>query len=171
MIRRREFFKIGLAGSLILGGAYSITKSLDFKKDPNFKFFDQSDIQTLKTFIPVILDGNDLSSKEVQIVLENMEKAILGLSIPVQKEVSELLLLFKWRLLRWSSGRNSPWHLASFEEIDELLVSWSAHHLELYRSAYSALCELVNASYYSIDSSWEKIGYPGVPDIDREGFL
>ncbi len=171
MIYRRTFFKLGFSAAFLLGGAFSISKSLDFEAMPGFKILDKSDAATLKAFIPVILDGTELNQNEIPEVLQNIEAAIKGLSPSVQGEVGELLLLFKWRPLRWSTGRNSPWSEASFEEIDALLVSWSHHNLELYRSAYSALCELVNASYYSMERSWPTIGYPGPPVLDREESL
>ncbi|MFT6071300.1 MAG: hypothetical protein ACJAT2_000482 [Bacteriovoracaceae bacterium] len=171
MIYRRTFFKLGFSAAFILGGAYSISKSLEFESMSGFKFLDKSDAATLNAFIPVILEGTELKKKEIPEVIQNIEEAISGLSPSVQGEIGELLLLFKWRPLRWSTGRNSPWSEASFEEIDSLLVSWANHNLELYRSAYSALCELVNASYYSMERSWPTIGYPGPPELDREESL
>ena len=168
MIYRREFFKIGLGAAFLLGGAYSINKSLEFDSMPGFKYLDKKDLENLEAFIPVILDGTELKKDEIPMVLENIESTILGLSESTQVEIGELLLLFKWRPLRWSTGRNSPWSKASFEEIDSLLVSWSNHKMQLYRGAYGALCELVNASYYSMERSWPTIGYPGPPELDRE---
>jgi hypothetical protein len=168
MIYRRDFFKVGLGMAFFLGGAYSISKSLEFGEMPGFSFLDKSDSDNLSAFIPVILDGSDLLNSEISLVLKNIDKAIEGLSPSVQGEISELLLLFKWRPLRWSTGRNSSWKDATFEEIDSLLVSWSNHSMQLYRAAYSALCELVNASYYSMEKTWPSIGYPGPPEIERE---
>lgn len=161
MIRRRTFFKVGFGGALVLGGAYSISRSFDFKKHPDFKFFDTEDVKNLKTISFTILQGTSLLKTETEQVVKNIEVAVLGLAPIVQKEITELMLLFKLRPLRWAMGRNRPWDEASHEEVDELLNYLAHHRLSLFRGAYGALCELVSASYYADPKNWAAIGYPG----------
>lgn len=167
MIPRRTFFKVGFTGALLLGGAYSITRSLEFKNHPDFRFFDSADVENLKAISFSILQGTQIKEDELISVVKGIEVAVLGLTPIVQKEVKELLLLFKWRPLRWSTGRNRPWSEASVVEMEELLNSWKLHRISLFRGAYGALCELVNASYYANPSHWEQIGYPGPMELDE----
>lgn len=164
MIHRRAFFKTGVVGALILGTSFSLKRSLSFSPAlPEFSFLDRHDVFNLKTLSRSILKGSPLESEEdlVQVV-KGVEVAILGLSKPVQDEIKELLFLFKWNPSRILIGFDPR----DQDSSDKLIQKWRHHPLQLFRGAYGALCELINASYYGNPSSWESIGYPGPPEID-----
>lgn len=167
MLHRRAFFKAGIVGSVVLGGAYSITRSIDFKKHSEYTILDQDDVSNLLVLSSVILKGSSVTKVSLSHVVKGVEEAILGLPPMVQKEIKELLLLLKWRPLRWLTGRNSKWSEASQVELEQLLASWRLHRLQIFRGAYAALCELVNASFYAAPENWKGIGYPGPPELDR----
>lgn len=150
----------------MLGGAYSVSKSLNFNKHPEFSFLDADDVSNLINLSKAILSSLALSDNELLQVVKGVEQAILGLAPMVQNEIKELLLLFKWRPLRWITGRNESWSTATASEMDDLLNSWKDHRLQLFRGAYGALCELVNASYYASPKSWQAIGYPGPMEVE-----
>ncbi|MBK25333.1 MAG: hypothetical protein CME70_15165 [Halobacteriovorax sp.] len=167
MIHRRSFFKTGIVGAVILGGAYSLSNSLKSTPHPDYIFFDQEELAFMEIFSIVILKGTPLSRAELPELLKGIEAAILGLPPLVQKEVRELLLLFKFRPGRWLMGRNAPWSAASEKEVDTMLNDLKYHSLPLLRGAYGALCELVNASFYANPKSWKSIGYPGPLELDE----
>jgi hypothetical protein len=162
VIHRRTFFKAGIGGALILGGAYSVQKSLDFNKHPDYQFFDKEDVQNMRALSKAILNGTPLVEEEVEDVVKGVEIAILGLTPMVQKEIKELLLLFKWKPTKWVLGFNPK----DIEGTSTLLSNWRVHRTQTLRAAYGAISELVNASYYARPKTWEAIGYPGPMELD-----
>ena len=165
MIHRRTFFKICLASGLFLGGAYTVSKSLHFEKHPDFVFFDSEDVLNLMNFSRSILLGTSIPDSELLEVVKGVETAVMGLPKVTRKEIKELMLLFKWRPLRLAMGRVAPWSEATPDEVEELLLKLKFHRFNLMRTAYGALCELINASYYANPKNWEAIGYPGPPEL------
>ncbi len=167
MIHRRTFFKTGIIGAALLGGAYSITSSLKSTPHPDYKFFDKEDLSIMGVFSLVILKGTSIKEEDLPKLLKDIEAAIMGLPPLVQLEVKELMLLFRLRPGRWLLGRNAPWGEASHEDVDAMLNDIKFHSLPIFRGAYAALCELVTASYYANSNSWKGIGYPGPLELSE----
>lgn len=171
MLSRRQFVKTGIAGALLLAAAAYFQKPLDRAGKQALVAGNPLDA-SLRTVIPaiapVILQGAFPSGAERAAALERIVRgvaqAVGALSAASQKEVAELFALLAFAPTRIAvAGLTPAWDQASAAEIEAFLQRWQHSRLDLLKSGYQALHDLVLGAWYADPQSWAAIGYPGPP--------
>jgi hypothetical protein len=125
----------------------------------------------LEAIVPVLLDGALPAAPadhraRVQGTVANVRTAIAGLPPAAQEELAQLFTILAWPPTRLAfAGLTQPWSEASHEEVGAVLARWRMSRIDLRRSAYDALHQLVLAAWYAAPESWVGIGYPGPPEL------
>lgn len=84
----------------------------------------------------------------------------------VQAELSQLLGLLATAMGRRTlAGLPADWPNASLDEVQQALQSMRLSRLALRQQTYHALHDIVGAAYFSDDSTWATLGYPGPVNI------
>lgn len=162
-LTRRSFLKAGIFGALALaaaGGVYRMSRPAEAK----MRFLMDDDIRAaLIAIIPAILtNAVRPGTPDVQAAIERTHAAILGLPLPTQKEIQDLFaLLTLGPTRRFLAGVPDDWAQAKQEDVAAFLQSWRLHRIGMLQSAYHALHDLVTGPWYSDESTWQAIGYPG----------
>ncbi|OWW18528.1 hypothetical protein [Noviherbaspirillum denitrificans] len=159
---RRSFLKVGLAGILTLvaaGSLYRMTR----KSDATAPFrMDDEARSVLAAVVPVMLKGAIAGSADIDAAILRIDDAIHGLPLTAQKEVQDLFALLALapsrRLL---AGVADDWRVAKAEDVNAFLQSWRYSPIALFQGAYLGLHDLITGSWYSHESTWAAIGYPG----------
>lgn len=171
-MKRRDFIKSSLGGiTLLFGGVagyqlYLDSQALPIKKAKTM-FLTDTDQLVLSVLIPVILSG---ATDKVDLIkcIENIDGAIVRLPQKTQQELRELFDLLGsvfGRLVIAGVWHN--WQMASNASLNEFLASWRNSALDLLQQAYLGLHKLIIGSFYSEQSSWASIGYPGPLNIQQ----
>jgi hypothetical protein len=156
---RRQFLQVGLAGTVVL-----LTVPLMSRPRPDT-------VALVGALAPVVLEGSlpaqpQARAKAVQEVVEAFQRAVGGMSPPVQEEIAQLLGLIAFAPTRLLfTGLPSPIDRSSPEEIAQFLARWRVSQFDLLRAGYQALTQLIQASWFDNPSSWAAIGYPGPPSL------
>ena len=162
-LTRRSFLKVGIIGALTLaaaGGVYRMTHP----SAPSQRFVLDEDIRAaLTAIIPAILtNAVRPGTPDVQAAIERTHAAILGLPLATQKEIQDLFaLLTLGPTRRFLAGLPDDWAHARQEDVAAFLQSWRLHRIGMLQAAYHALHDLVTGPWYSDESTWQAIGYPG----------
>jgi len=125
----------------------------------------------IAALVPAILAGvlpeaGEARRKAIVQTVEGVGVAIGGLSAAAQKELAELFTLLSIAPARvLLAGLWPRWEDASPAEIAAFLQGWRMSRLELLRSAYAALHDLVLGAWYGNPDAWGDIGYPGPPEM------
>ena len=173
-MNRRKFIRNIVSTSILsLGGIsayqyYQQTLLVPPKKDDfNYKFLTENDRVLLEVITPVFLSGMSYQqSVKLNIIFQNIDSAIIRLSMQTQEELRDL-----FNLLGSAFGRLTlaniwlNWQSASSESVDLFLTEWRDSHLDLLQTAYRGLHKLIIGSVYSEEHSWSTIGYAGSPKI------
>jgi len=173
-MNRRKFIRNIVSTSILsLGGIsayqyYQQTQLVPPKKDDfNYKFLTENDRVLLEVITPVFLSGMSYQqSVKLNIIFQNIDSAIIRLSMQTQEELRDL-----FNLLASAFGRLTlaniwlNWQSASSESVDLFLTEWRDSHLDLLQTAYRGLHKLIIGSVYSEEHSWSTIGYAGSPKI------
>jgi len=177
-MERRTILK-SVAASCVLGlggvGAYQFylqsknTAPIDSKYA--YQFLTEDDRVLLDVLIPVLLsDSQESKRSNTEHICQNIDAAIIRLSVQTQVELRELFTLLGsvfGRLLVAQVWLN--WSAAGAKSVDSFLLSWRESSLELLQIAYKGLHKLVIGSFYSERASWQSIGYSGPPKIQAIG--
>ncbi len=159
MIARREFIKAGFAGSFLLAFAGHVRAATDARQD------------MLSAVAAALLDGMlpaEGGARRAALVetVAGVERAVAGLSLPVQREVNELFsLLANPAGRRLLAGVPASWGDARGEDVAAFLADWRYSRFALLRTAYSALHDLVFGAWYARPENWTAIGYDGPPEV------
>lgn len=159
MTSRRDFLKVGLGGSLLLGLGGCAGSPEEGRRD------------VLAALIPVLLDGAlpdkvEPRAKAIQATLAGVEQAMAGLPPATQRDLDRLFALLSLTPTRIAlAGVWPDWSLALPREIQEFLERWRHSRFELFRSAYAALHDLILGTWYAQPDAWPAIGYPGPPRL------
>lgn len=167
ILSRRQFIRTGVAGSLVLAFAGAFNQP--FAAMP--RSLSDGEREMLAAVVAVFLAGALPDNAEarqtiVARTVDGIARAVSGLSLATQKEISELfglLVLPPGRLL--AAGLAKPWRDASATDVAGFLESWRASRLGLLQSGYAALHDLTFGAWYARPDSWEAIGYPGPPEV------
>ena len=173
MLTRRQFIKAGIVGGAALAAAglfYSrgLKEAPGSAVSPGLTFEERTIIAAL---VPAVLAGalpaaGEARSRAIVQTVDGVGVAIAGLSAAAQKELAELFTLLNIAPARVLLARLWPrWEEASPAEIAAFLQGWRESRLELLRSAYAALHDLVLGAWYGNPDTWEGIGYPGPPEM------
>ena len=176
MPTRRQFLKTGLVGGTLLAFAYALHKPLDSlgKRMLVAGFpLPQALREVVLAVAPVMLAGMlPPSGAERTAALERavgaVAAAVSSLSAAAQREIAELFALLTLPPARVAlAGVRSPWPEAGEAEVSAFLESWRHSSVDLLKTGYLALHDLVLGSWYADGANWGAIGYPGPPEIPR----
>ena len=169
MVSRRRFLRFGLAGTLVLAAAGAVRGQLAYRPahgNEPLQVLGIDDREVLAAIAPVVLAGTQAADAGDDAVVGSIDRAVSGLPLHLQREVSQLLaLLASWPGRRWLAGIASPWRTASRAEVEAFLERWRFSKLTLLQQGYQALHELVLAAWYARPDAWPAIGYPGPPVV------
>ena len=173
MITRRQFIKAGIVGGAALTAA-GIFYSRSLKEAPAGAVPQGLTLPgraIVAAIVPVVLAGALPASGEarrqaVARTVDGVGVAIAGLSAAAQKELSELFSLLGIAPARvLLAGLWPSWEQASAAEVAAFLQGWRESRFALLRSAYAGLHDLVLGAWYGTPDTWERIGYPGPPEM------
>jgi hypothetical protein len=166
-ISRRTLLKAGIAGGAGLVLARWLYTSTAPMPTPSGTL-DVRARAIVAAIAPVMLAGALPAGNPVllQEVVAGVERAIAGLPPAVRKEIEQLFALLTFAPSRvLIAGVWSPWHEAAPASIGAFLDRWRDSRLNLLRSAYDALHQLVFAAWYGNANAWPAIGYAGPPSL------
>ncbi len=170
MASRRRFIQAGAAGVALL----ALARWIDGPRaatPTNRRFLDARGVKSVTALVPVVLAGAlpaDEAARRTAIaeVVAAFDRAVAGLSIPVQQEIGELFSFLHTAPLRVAfAGLWAPLEDSTPAQVGEFLLRWRDSRFELQRASYRALTQLIQAAWYGNQSSWAAIGYPGPPAI------
>ncbi|WP_282110049.1 TAT leader-containing periplasmic protein [Shewanella algicola] len=116
-------------------------------------------------FIPIFLDGSlpeVANHREMAInrTLDAIVQSIDHLPQAQQDELMELLDLLEGRFgLLLLSGSMTPLLGRDPQQLIDMLESWRYNFLDMLKTAYSGLRELIMASYYACPEHWGNLRY------------
>lgn len=159
---RRSFLKVGLLGTLALataGGLYRITRPAEA---PGPFIMDNAARSVLAAVIPAMLKDAVTSPADVDAAIKRVVDAIHGLPLSTQNEVQDLFaLLALGPSRRLLAGVPDDWAQAKPADVAAFLQDWRYSRIALFQGAYLGLHDLIIGSWYSHESTWAAIGYPG----------
>ena len=160
---RRSFLKVGLLGAITLASAGGMYRLLRPVSPPSKFLLDGAAASALVRIIPVMLDGVIESTPSATArATERVIGAIAGLPLATQSEIQDLFgLLALGATRRLLAGLPEQWHVAKPADIAAFLQSWRTHRIGMLQSAYAALHDLILGSWYTDETHWAAIGYPG----------
>jgi len=182
-MKRRSFLKNTISASVIsLGGitAFQFYQQSQLEmpdvRGKTFTFLTEPDLIVLQVLVPVFVTGLALNKNStVNVILENIDQAIIRLPIRTQTELRELFDLLGSALGRvmlanvWLN-----WQKASSESVAKFLTEWRNSRMDLLKIAYKGLHKLIIGSVYSEAHNWSQLGYSGPPqfalsELDQTG--
>ena len=125
----------------------------------------------MAAIVPAVLAGalppaGEARREAIARTVDGVGVAIAGLSAPAQKELAELFTLLGFAPARVLLARLWPaWEAATPADIAAFLEGWRESRFALLRSAYAGLHDLVLGAWYGTPDTWERIGYPGPPEM------
>lgn len=176
MITRRTFIKTGIAGAALLALAAVFQKQLDRAGKQALVAgnpLDTSLATVVRAVAPVILQGafpaaEPQRAQARERIARDVATAVSALGASAQQEVAELFALLAFAPTRIAVAGVSPaWEQASPAEIEAFLRSWQHSGMDLLKSGYQALHDLVLGAWYADPQNWGAIGYPGPPSLGQ----
>ena len=166
---RRRFLQAGLAGAILLGGAWWLTwrrgEEVQVAGGP-FAVLTPLEGSILLAAARRVLPPPPFPSPDAVRVAERVD-AFLGMSHPgVQRDAKRLLALFDSAIVGLAlDGSPVRFRAASPERQDARLRAWSESRLAVRRTGFRGLRRLICSAYYSSPATWSAIGYPGPPEL------
>lgn len=176
MPTRRQFIKTGLIGGALLASAYALRRPLDrLGKQALVAGFPLPEAlrEVIAAVAPVMLAGMIPAQGEARAVaversVQAVAAAVSRLSASSQREVAELFALLTLPPARVAlAGIRRSWSKAGEDEVRVFLDSWRHSSLDLLKTGYLALHDLVLGAWYADSATWAAIGYPGPPYIPK----
>ena len=174
MFTRRRFIKTGIAGGVLLAAAAALQAPLDRMGkralvagnplDPSLR-------SVVRAIAPVMLQGafpaaDPARAAALERIAAGVAAAVGALSAAAQKEVAELFALLAFAPTRIVvAGVTAGWDRASAADVEGFLRRWQDSPVDLLKSGYQALHDLVLGAWYADPQTWDAIGYPGPPSL------
>lgn len=164
-MQRRTLLKLGVVSSAVLvvaGGAAALLQSgLDGSR------LTQAGKDVFGAVGRAVLDQSlptDEGARRAALdgLLSRIDVLISGLPPHAQGELSQLLSLLASGAGRLAlGGPSAPWATASVAQVTEALQGMRVSGLAMKRQAYAALHDITAGAYFSDESTWQLLGYPG----------
>ena len=172
---RRTFLKVGVAGSalLLLGRWLPPAHAADPVGAPQttFAYLTAADVVALLRIVPIMLEGalpQDRGQQNTAIgeILRGVDLTIGHQALSVRAEIRELFdVLTKSVTRALVAGIWKSWDKVSEQDVRDFLASWRNSRLDMLRTGYIGLNNLIVGSWYGNPRSWARIGYAGPPKI------
>jgi hypothetical protein len=170
---RRRLIRTGLGGLVLLGiagCARSVTSAGSFEDSQYaYRVLSPRDRAMIAAVSSAMLDGALPSAARTAALVEvvrGVDVAVAGLPADAQAELAQLFNLLGFSVTRGLvAGIWSSWGDASANDVGAFLERWRRSSISLFRSGYQALHQLAMASWYGNPTSWERIRYPGPPEL------
>ena len=167
-VSRRTFIFAGALGIAALGVVRYWPRPLS-QRPFELHSLDADGAAVMTAIVPVMLadalpQGMAAHDAAVRETVQNVDRAIGGLSPQQIGELGHLFALLSLAPVRWSLTRSThAWSDATADEVDAFLARLRDSRIELLRAAYDALHQLVFAAWYGNPRAWTAIGYDGPP--------
>lgn len=171
MISRRKFITTGLFGAAALATAGWLRGPHAPPGNASLRALDADAQAILGAIVPVLLAGAlpavaETRREAIADTVRGIDFAVSGLPPGAQEELRQLFALLALPPARLAIARVSePWNKASEAEVRACVDRFRRSSLTLLHSAYCALHQLTFAAWYGNPESWQRIGYPGPPDL------
>ena len=172
---RRTFLKAGVAGSalLLLGRWLPPAHAADSSDEQKstFAYLTAADAAMLARLVPVMLEGalpkdRGQFNAAVAETLRGIDATIAAQSLGVRGEILDLFGVLTKSITRsLVAGIWTSWDKASDQDIRDFLSGWRNSRLDMLRTGYIGLNNLIVGSWYGNPKSWARIGYDGPPKI------
>lgn len=167
MLTRRGFLRAGIAGTLLLGGAAVVGRSLSgYHLDPviarRLRVLSPKEYLIMQAVARRVLaaDGDDAPSPDSVDVAGAVDTYVAKLPSAVQRDVRALLQLVEHGSSLFRGGATRFSHMAAAEQ-DATLADWQRSSLTVRRRGFQALRTLAFLGYWRDDRTWPLIGYSG----------
>ncbi|WP_119966209.1 hypothetical protein [Simplicispira lacusdiani] len=164
-MQRRSLLKLGLVSGAVLalagGAAVLLRPGLDQGRlTPAARaLFASLGRAILQGTLPT---ETEAQARALQGLVERVDAVALNLPAHVQAELSQLVGLLCTAPGRLAlAGLASDWPDASGDEVRAALDGMRYSTLAVRQQAYHALHEIVGGAYFSDESTWKTLGYPG----------
>jgi hypothetical protein len=169
-VSRRTFIFAGALGVAALAAARYWPRS-SMEATRGLRSLDADGAAVMTAIVPVMLDGALPSepaarARAIRETVENVDRAISGLSPQQIGELGHLFTLLALPPVRWSLMRSMlAWQDATPDAVDACLSRLRESRIGLLRAAYDAFHQLVFGAWYGNPRAWAAIGYEGPPQI------
>lgn len=168
-LSRRQLLGFGLLGGATLAGAgwIGMAPATGVLDDPGHRYgvLGASDRAVLAAVVPVLLAGALPETGRDGLILDivrDVDGAIGLLPLRTQAELRQLFDLLSGKLGRVVlAGVRADWGHADAATIDAFLSDWRNSYLDLLKTAYAGLHDLVLGVWYGNPAAWPGIHYPG----------
>ncbi|MCW9039687.1 MAG: hypothetical protein OQJ76_04250 [Rhodospirillales bacterium] len=155
----------------MLSGVGALVPSAARANEVRGLFLRDDDRVMLSAICPAVLNGALPDAGRDGVVAEivtAIDRLLFDQSPHVQADLRHLFDLLTFAPTRMLvAGVWSPWDKASTDEIIGFLDGFRGSRFAALRSAYFALTEMTGAAWYGDERSWDRIGYPGPPEVIR----
>ncbi|HEX4880298.1 MAG TPA: hypothetical protein VFV39_10670 [Limnobacter sp.] len=167
-MNRRRFLKFGVAGALVAGGLGWLGKH--FAKVPVLP--GQAVVQPqhhpmLRALAAGLLDGalpEGGGTGALDRAVQSFVTSSQSLAAAAQSELGQLLNILENPVgRRLIADLGESWENASVAQVQKFLVDFRDHPVPALQPGYHALHDLMMASWYSQNTEWDTLGYPGPP--------
>jgi len=170
---RRTLLRVGLLGGAVLaagGIGIGLQSTAPTPLPETLQALSPRAYQILVALADTVCPGNGGSlpaASEIG-VPSSVDTYVATLSPIAQRQIEQALGLLESPLAGlFLEGRIRPFTRLDPAQREAVLEGWRAHRLELLRSAYVALRNLVVTAYYVHPIVHAGIGYPGPPDYGQ----
>jgi hypothetical protein len=117
-------------------------------------------------FLSGALPGDARRADAVRETVDAVWRTVAGLPPEARRELAQLFALLALAPTRVAmTGSWQPWEHASPADVDAMLRRWQTSRIDLLRSAYDGLHQLILAAWYGNPRAWPAINYPGPPAL------
>jgi D-cysteine desulfhydrase len=174
VLTRRGFLRAGIAGSVLIGGAALVGRSLQgYAIDPatagRLRALSPKEYVVMQAVARrvVAADAPDAPSADSVDVAGAVDVYVAKLPPAVQKDVRALLQLVEHGSSLFRGGTTRFTHLSPAEQ-DATLADWQHSRLTVRRRGFQALRTLAFVGYWRDDRTWPLLGYSG-PMLPKRG--
>jgi len=159
---------LGLGGAALLAcGGLALRGSRLRAPRTTLQVFSETEYSVLAAIADRVNPGGDGFPPARDLDVAEKIDALLATAHPgIGGEIKQALLLVENALAAFVFDQRYETFTASPPELqDRIWADWAASSIETRRSVYKALTALCTATYWSDASLWDKVGYPGPPDV------
>ena len=168
-MQRRTFLTFGVvsAAVLLVAGGAAAWLEPDWQRGAlssvGREVFTAVGRAVLDQSLPTQRDAREIALNGL---LGQVNALINALPPHTQRELSQLLSLLGSAVGRRTlAGLSTPWTQATVRDVQVALQGMRVSSLALRQQAYAALHDITAAAYFSDESNWPLLGYPGPLEI------